>query len=72
MLPDDPSSGSASCRSELLSSSSFVRVVLRSFIPLLLVKPLRGLGPVEWDLEPSIDPDVNLRKIGLVIGRQAF
>ena len=41
-------------------------------MPLLLVKPLRGLGALELDLEPSIEPDMNLRMIGLVMGRQAF
>jgi hypothetical protein len=41
-------------------------------MPLLLVKPLRGLGLVELDLELSNEPDMNLRKIGLVIGRQAL
>jgi hypothetical protein len=41
-------------------------------MPLLLVKPLRGLGALGLDLEPSIEPDMNLRMIGLVMGRQAF
>jgi hypothetical protein len=37
----------------------------------LPLKSLRGFGPVEWDLEPSMEPDRNLRKTGLVMGRHA-
>jgi hypothetical protein len=46
--------------------------MLLSLMPLLLVKPLIGLGPIELELELSIEPDMSLRRIGLIIGRQAF
>jgi hypothetical protein len=41
-------------------------------MPLLLVKPLIGFGPVELDLELSSEPGMSLLKIGLIIGRHAF
>lgn len=72
MSQDDPSSKSASCHYELLSSTSFGRLTLASLIRLLLVKPLIGLEPVELDLELSSEPSISLRKTGLIIGRQAF
>jgi hypothetical protein len=68
MSPDDASSDLASCRSELLSSKSFVR--RESLMPLLL-KPLRGFGVFEVDLEVRSEPVMNLRKMGRVIGRHA-
>jgi hypothetical protein len=45
--------------------------MLVSLMPLLLVKPLMGLGPSEWDLELRIVPERTLRKTGLMMGRQA-
>lgn len=42
-----------------------------SLIPRLLVKPLIGLGALELDLDESIELEMNLRKIGRIIGRQA-
>ena len=62
---------SASSLCELLSSTSFVRAMFVSLMPLLLVKPLMGLGPDELDLEVRVVPDSILRKMGLIIGRQA-
>ena len=46
--------------------------MLLSLMPLLLVRPLIALGPVELDLELSIELDMSLRKTGLMIGRQAL
>lgn len=45
--------------------------MFESLMPLLLVKPLMGLGPDELDLEASVVPDSILRKMGLMMGRQA-
>lgn len=46
--------------------------MLLSLMPLLLVKPLMGLGPVEFDFELRIELKTLDRKIGLIIGKQAF
>ena len=45
--------------------------MFESLMPLLLVRPLMGLGPDELDLEASVVPESILRKMGLMIGRQA-
>jgi hypothetical protein len=37
----------------------------------LLLKPLRGFGVFEVDLEVRREPVMNLRKMGRVIGRHA-
>ena len=41
-------------------------------MPRLLVKPLIGLGALELDLDESIELEMNLRKIGRMMGRQAI
>jgi hypothetical protein len=46
--------------------------MLLSLIPLLLVKPVMGLGPVEFDLELRIELNILVRRIGRMIGKQAF
>lgn len=45
--------------------------MLLSLIPLLLVKPLMGLGPVVFDFELRIELNRLVRKIGRIIGKQA-